>query len=87
MKKTLAAVTEEEKDEGLTLISLRATYVTLLEITRYPIDKQRVEQELSNCDLKIRNYWDRITEKYHIPLYIDRPMVIDSDNCLIYVNL
>lgn len=87
MKKILSAITEEEKDEGLTLISLRATYVTLLEITRYPIDKQRVEQDLLNCDLEIRNYWDRITDKYHIPLYIDRFMGIDSDNCLIYVNL
>lgn len=87
MRKILARITETERDEGVCLHSLRATYETLLKITRYPIDKDRVNKELLDCDLKTQEYWVRITNKYNIPLYIDKKMAIDNENCLVYVDL
>lgn len=87
MRKILAEITESERDERLCLSSLRATYETLLKITRYPIDKERVNKELLDCELKTQEFWGRITNKYNIPLYIDKQMAIDNESCLVYVDL
>ena len=86
MRKVLTAISELEKDEGLSLIALHATYETLLKITRYPIDKKKVQIDLERCNCDLQKYWDKITSKYKIPLYVDRPMGIDNEKCLIYIE-
>ena len=87
MRKFLSKITEEEKNIGLSLISLRATYSTLLNISRYPMDKTKIQAEIDECENKINDFWYNITTKYRLPLYIDKPMGIDTENCAVYVEI
>lgn len=87
MKKILSFITEEEKDRGISLNALLATYNTLLTIERYEVDKYSVLKSVSKCEEDLQNYWNDITEKYNIPLYIDRTMKIDSENNYIYITI
>lgn len=87
MRKILSKISEEEKNIGLSLLSLRATYVTLLNISRYPIDKMKIQADMEECNKRINDFWYSITTKYRIPFYIDKPMGIDTEKCVVYVEL
>ena len=87
MRKVLTAVTEAEADEGVCLISLRATYDTMLKITRYPIDQKKLAADIAECETSLKNYWEIITFKYQIPFYVDKPMGIDNISNYIYVEM
>lgn len=86
MKKILAYITEEEKDEVTALASLRATYNTLLSIDAYNLDKSEIKKDLLDCNKRIEEIWFRLTSKYSIPFYVDKTLKVDYNNNYIYIN-
>ena len=85
MRKDLTYISEEEKCTGILLFSLQQTFYTLLKMNGYDLDKKSILDDLIECENNIQKYWSNIADKYHIPLYIDRPMMIDNETNMIYV--
>ena len=66
--------------------ALKATYETLLKINDYELDKAKIQRQLSECKQRLDDYWLKITIKYHIPLYVDKPLIIDNEKLTIYIK-
>ena len=87
LRKILAKITEQEKCDWICLKSLKETYQTLLKLERYSLDKYEIEGKIGECEEDIQRFWEDITSRYRIPLYIDRSIKVDSDRNLIYVEV
>ena len=87
MKKILAKITDEEKELWISINALKSTYRTLLQITDYPINQDDVTTRLKECESKLRDFWDQITDRYGVPIYLDKPMYVDVEHNCIYVTL
>ena len=66
--------------------ALKATYETLLKINDYELDKAKIQRQLNECKQRLDDYWLKITIKYHIPVYVDKPLVIDNEKLTIYIK-
>ena len=84
-RKILAHITVEEKDTGVSLNALQATYGTLLKINDYDLNKEKIKRQLIECRQRIEDFWLKITVKYHIPIYVDKTLNIDSEKSTIYI--
>lgn len=85
-RKILAHITSQEKDTCIMFNALKATYETLLKINDYELDKAKIQRQLSECKQRLDDYWLKITIKYHIPLYVDKPLIIDNEKLTIYIK-
>ena len=74
-----------EKDTGITLSALKATYQTLLMLDKYDLDKEKIKLELAECNQKLELFWNKLMSKYHIPLFVDKTVMIDNEKGYLYV--
>lgn len=86
MKKILAYINDEERDKSVYYSALYETYMTLLKIDSYDINKEKVTCLMLELQEEIANFWDRLLEKYKIPYYVDKKMSIDVTGNYIYVE-
>lgn len=87
MKKILAYITEQEKDESVYLNSICNTYTTLLSINNYSLDKSKISQELKEMEEKLADFWFSLTDKYNIPYYVNKKMRVDTSENYIYIDI
>lgn len=87
MKKTLCALSKEDVQEFVSLMSKQQTLITLSRIF------QSRNESTSELVLKIKETSAGIEEfknglliKYNVPYYIDKPMHIDLLNATIYIE-
>lgn len=86
MKKILAYVNDEERDKSVYYSALYETYMTLLKIDSYDINKEKVTCLMLELQEEIANFWDGLLEKYKIPYYVDKKMSIDVTGNYVYVE-
>ena len=86
MRKILTRITLEEKNKCLSLIAIHATYLTLLKISRYDLDKIEIKRKLENVEDQIDSFWFNITNKYQIPFYADKQLKMDDDQNYLYID-
>ena len=87
MKKVLAYITEDERDQSVSLNAIYSTYVTLLTINAYELDKTKIHQEIQEVEKKRSDFWFHLTNKYNIPYYVDKKMSIDINECFVYIEV
>lgn len=86
MYKILAVVSDEDRDRGVSLSSILATYKTLLEIEGYDINKTELNEKIISSQNELTSFWNYISEKYMFPLYLDKTMKINYDNNTVYIE-
>lgn len=86
MNKILAVISDEDRDRGISLTSILATYKTILEIKGYEINKSELKEKIIKSQNELTSFWNYISEKYMFPLYLDKTMKINYDNNTVYIE-
>ena len=86
MQKVLAVISNEDKEKGVALSALLATYKTILQINDYEIDKAEVKHRIDQTQGELTEFWMHISEKYMFPLYLSKPMKVDYEKNVIYID-
>lgn len=86
MYRVLAVISDEDRDKGLLLSSIVATYQTLLEIEEYEIDKTELKGKIIKARIELLKYWNHISAKYMFPLYLDKTMRVSHDDNSVYIE-
>ena len=85
MKKVLTYVSMEDRDSAERLTSLRQTYLTLLTIDNYQIDKSVIYSKLKDVENEIHGFWLDLVNRYGIPYYTDKHMGINNEDNSVFV--
>lgn len=86
MYKILSVISDEDRDKGISLTSILATYKTILEIEGYEINKIKLKEKIIKSQNELTSFWNYISEKYMFPLYLDKTMKINYDNSTVYIE-
>lgn len=86
MYKILAVISDEDRDRGISLASILATYKTILQIEEYEINKIELKEKIIKSQNELTSFWNYISEKYMFPLYLDKTMKINYDNNTVYIE-
>lgn len=86
MRRILAIISDEDRDMGIALISIVATYNTLLEIDGYELDTEEIKKRIICAQKDLTAYWDYLSDKYMFPLYLNKTMKISNESNTIYVE-
>lgn len=89
MKKVLCSITDSEAYEYSTALNNKQTFLILKRIfteqakLNYMDD---IDNKINEYSLMIDRWWERITDKYTIPYFIDKIMTVDLNRNEIFIE-
>lgn len=86
MSKVLAVINDEDKDKGVAVSSLLSTYMTILQIEGYDIDRSKIRKRIIEVQDEMMLFWSYLSEKYMFPLYLDKTIRINYENNTVYMD-
>ena len=86
MRKILAVIDEEDNEKLIAYKSLEHTYGTLLMLEGYDLDKGEIAKKKEEIEKKRMAFWNKILDKYNVPLYADKDVFINDSDHTIYIN-
>lgn len=89
--KILCRITKEELDDYINLMQNTDSLKTLFRIKKQkggltPEIEKEIKEKTLDINQKTSAWWEKITQSYNIPYYIDRAMLVDAQRLFIYVE-